>query len=152
MLEETGLLWHASSAVISSWYLETMWNWWILKEHRPLLLKKNMKRYMWTLRKHSPTGLRNSETSRAVSIQKSRNSDRLQTQIQQQNQVSCPSNNPFHCQIKGTMKTMETGGTFPCILGTREDYCCLQENQGPDHKHGQLLLQMLVIKGWRNLS
>jgi hypothetical protein len=52
------------------------------------------------------------------------------------------------------MKIIKTSDTFfsPCVLGTREDCCYLEENQDPDHKLGQLLLGMLVIKKKKVLS
>lgn len=150
--EERSLPWHVSSAVIIfSRHLKTAWKGETFKEHSPLLLKKHTKRCMWALRKHRSHWvwrLRNIKSSLQSKIKK-------QQQITKTNEtaepVPGPSNNPFHpqypCQIKETMKMIESGGTFLWILGNREDNYYLEENKVSEHNQGQPLPRILVIKG-----
>lgn len=121
------------------------------REHSPLLLKKDTEKCMWALRKQRSQWaqrLRNVKSSLHWKIKKHQ-------QITKTNEPAepalGPSHYPFHsqcaCQIKGTLKMIENGGTFPWILGNRDDSCCLEKNRVSDHNQGQPLLRILVING-----
>lgn len=150
--EDRSLPWHVSSAVvISSGYLKTTWKGKTFREHSPLLLKKDTKKCMWALRKqrsHWAQRLRNVKSSLHWEIKKHQQTTKTNEPAEP---ALGPSHYPFHsqcaCQIKGTLKMIEYGGTFLWILGNRDDSCCLEKNQVSDHNQGQPLLRILVING-----
>lgn len=150
--EDRSIPWHVSSdVIISSGDLKTTWKGETFKEHSPLLLNKDTKRCTWALRKqrsHWAQRLRNIKSSLHWKIKKHQQTTKTNEPAEP---VLGPSHNPFHsqyaCQIKGTLKTIESGGTFLWILGNREDSCCLEENQDSHHNQGQPFLRILFIKG-----